>query len=116
VTSQRLQPSRAIFALTRRHRKLCGARHGSGAGRDGRPYYFIAQDGLKSTTIQLQSSGGPHPVTPKEEQNANLHIDRSTSNLLDARLQLKEAKVSLLRQTGQLDRGLNPRRGLRWPH
>jgi outer membrane protein TolC len=65
--------------------------------------YSIAQDELKSTTIQLHGSTGSPPLTPKEEQKAKLQERQKYLDLLDARLQLDKAKVSLLRQTGQLD-------------
>jgi outer membrane protein TolC len=65
--------------------------------------YSIAQDELKSTTIQLHSAAGSPPLTPKEEENAKLQERQKYLDLLEARLQLNKAKVSLLRKTGQLD-------------
>jgi outer membrane protein TolC len=65
--------------------------------------YSIAQDELKSTTIQLHGGTGSPPLTPKEEQNAKLQERQKYLDLLDARLQLDKAKISLLRQTGELD-------------
>jgi hypothetical protein len=66
--------------------------------------FSIAQDELKSTTIQLRGAAASPPLTPKEEQNAKIEERQKYLDLLDARLQLNKAKVSLLRQTGQLDR------------
>ena len=66
--------------------------------------YSIAQDELKSTTIQLRSTAGSPALTPKEEQNAKLQEREKYLDLLEARLQLDKARVSLLRQTGQLER------------
>lgn len=65
--------------------------------------YGIAEDELQSTTIELHGSTGSPPLTPKEEQNAKIQDRQKYLDMLDARLQLNKAKVSLLRQTGQLD-------------
>ena len=63
----------------------------------------IAQDELKSVMIQLHGVSGAAPLTPKEEQQAHIQERQKYIDLLDARLQLNKARVSLLRQTGQLD-------------
>lgn len=65
--------------------------------------YAIAQDELKATLIQLHGSTGTAPVTPKDERNARIQERQKYVDLLDARLQLSKARVSLLRQTGELD-------------
>ena len=65
--------------------------------------YSIAQDELKSTMIQLHDPAGSPPLTPKEEQNAKIQERQKYLDMLDARLQLSKAKITLLRQTGQLD-------------
>lgn len=65
--------------------------------------YAIAQDELKSTTIKVHAFDGSPPLTPKEEQNARIQERQKYLDLLDARLQLNKAKISLLRQSGQLD-------------
>jgi outer membrane protein TolC len=65
--------------------------------------YSIAEDELKSTVIQLHDPAGSPPLTPKEEQNARIQERQKFLDLLDARLQLSKAKITLLRQTGQLD-------------
>ena len=69
--------------------------------------YEIAETELRSTTTQLHASGGNPPLTPKEEQNAKMQTEQKLLDLLDTRLQLSKAKLSLLRQTGQLDHWLH---------
>ncbi|HXS77317.1 MAG TPA: TolC family protein [Terracidiphilus sp.] len=66
--------------------------------------YGIAEDELQSTIIELHGATGSPPLTPKDEQNAKIQDRQKYLDMLDARLQLSKAKVSLLRQTGQLDR------------
>lgn len=63
----------------------------------------IAQDELKSVGIQLHGVSGSPPLTPKEEQQAKIQERQKYVDLLDARMQLSKARISLLRQTGQLD-------------
>ncbi|HEX4756915.1 MAG TPA: TolC family protein [Terracidiphilus sp.] len=63
----------------------------------------IAQNELQSTTVQLHASSGGPPLTPKEEQTAHLQERQRYLDLLDARLQLRKAQISLLRQNGHLD-------------
>ena len=63
----------------------------------------IAQNELQSTTVQLHSSSGGPPLTPKEEQTARIQERQRYLDLLDAKLQLRKAHISLLRQNGQLD-------------
>jgi outer membrane protein TolC len=65
--------------------------------------YGIAEDELKSTTIELHGVAGSTPITPKEEQNAKIQDRQKYLDMLNAQLQLNKAKISLLRQTGQLD-------------
>jgi outer membrane protein TolC len=65
--------------------------------------YGIAQDELKSVTLEQHASSGASPLTPKEEQNAKIQGRQKYLELLDAQLNLRKAKLSLLRQTGQLD-------------
>lgn len=65
--------------------------------------YAIAQDELKSTSIQVHGAGGSTPLTPKDEQNAKVQERQKYLEMLDARLQLSKAKISLMRQSGQLD-------------
>lgn len=65
--------------------------------------YGIAQDELKSATIEQHASSGAAPLTPKEEQNARIQERQKYLDLLDAQLNMRKARLSLLRQTGQLD-------------
>jgi hypothetical protein len=69
----------------------------------------IAAKQLKSVLAQLSadnaSSSGPQ-MTPEDEQNARLKEGQQTVDLLNAQFQLNQAKVNLLRQTGQLDNWL----------
>jgi hypothetical protein len=46
-------------------------------------------------------------MTPEDEQNARLKAGQQTIDLLNAQFQLSQAKVNLLRQTGQLENWLN---------
>ena len=63
----------------------------------------LAQEQLQVVLVQLQSNpaGGP-PITPKDEQNARIQERQRTIDMLDAEFQLRQAEVSLLRQTGGL--------------
>jgi hypothetical protein len=63
----------------------------------------IAQNELQSTTVQLHASSGGPALTPKEEQTARLQERQRYLDLLDAKLQLRKAQISLLRQSGHLD-------------
>jgi len=66
----------------------------------------IAQDQLDAMLIQLQSGSGNSaapPMTPKDEQSARIQERQRRLEVLDADLQLREAQISLLRQTGELD-------------
>jgi hypothetical protein len=69
--------------------------------------YAIAQDELKATLIELKAPSGSTPRTPKEEQNAKMQERQKYLDLLDARMQLSKAKVSVMRQTDQLDSWLH---------
>lgn len=70
----------------------------------------IAQEQLKTVLAQLSaesgSTSGPQ-MTPEDEQNARLKAGQQTIDLLNAQFQLSQAKVNLLRQTGQLENWLN---------
>jgi outer membrane protein TolC len=66
----------------------------------------IAQEQLKIVSAQLSAangSSGGEQMTPVDEQNARLTESARTIDLLNAQFQLSQAKVNLLRQTGQLD-------------
>jgi outer membrane protein TolC len=63
----------------------------------------LAQEQLDVILVQLQSnSAGGQPITPKDEQNARIAERQRTIDMLDAEFQLRQAEVSLLRQTGGL--------------
>jgi outer membrane protein TolC len=66
----------------------------------------IAQEQLKAVLAQLSADNGSssgQQMTPEDEQNARLKQGQETIDLLSAQFQLSQAKVNLLRQTGQLD-------------
>ena len=66
----------------------------------------IAEAELNSALLQMkQSTGGPI-ITPKEEMNARIQERQKYLDLLDAKLQLAKARISLLRQTGDLEKQL----------
>lgn len=66
----------------------------------------IAETELNSALVQMkQTSGGPL-MTPKDEMNARIQERQKYLDLLDARLQLAKAEISLLRQTGGLEKWL----------
>ena len=62
----------------------------------------MAETESKSTLLQMkQSSGGP-TITPKEEMNARIQERQKYLDLLDAKLQLAKAQISLRRRTGEM--------------
>jgi outer membrane protein TolC len=66
----------------------------------------IAQDELGAVLIQLAPSAAPPAgqpaLTPKDEQNARLQLAQKQLDVLTSQQQLTQAKISLMRQTGQL--------------
>jgi outer membrane protein TolC len=69
----------------------------------------IAQEQLKAVLAQLSAdsgSSGGQQMNPEDAQNARLKEGQQTIDLLSAQFQLSEAKVNLLRQTGQLENWL----------
>jgi outer membrane protein TolC len=69
----------------------------------------IAQEQLKQVLAQLSADSGSssgQQMTPEDEQNARLKEGQQTIDLLSAQFQLSQAKVNLLRQTGQLEEWL----------
>lgn len=69
-------------------------------------YRDIAQAKLDAVLVQLSAKAGdPNKpqLTPKDEQNARLQERQRFVELLDMQLQLSQAQVNLMRQTGQLD-------------
>jgi outer membrane protein TolC len=66
----------------------------------------LARQQLEVLTLQLnQSSANPNgpQMTPKDEQNARIAERSKYLAFLDADFQLKQAQISLLRQTGGID-------------
>jgi outer membrane protein TolC len=66
----------------------------------------IAQEQVKVVSAQLSAASGSssgEQMTPVDEQNARLTESARTIDLVHAQFQLSQAKVNLLRQTGQLD-------------
>ncbi len=69
----------------------------------------IAQEQLKAVLAQLSADSGSTSgtqLTPEDEQNARLKEGQQMIDLLTAQFQLSQAKVNLLRQTGQLEEWL----------
>jgi outer membrane protein TolC len=65
----------------------------------------IAQDQLDAILIQLTAGSGrgsTPPMTPKDEENARIQERQHYLEMLDAAFQLRQAEITLLRQTGQL--------------
>ena len=67
----------------------------------------LAQDQLDAVKTQLQSgSANPNaaPLTPKDEEQAQINERVRYIDMLDARFQLTRAQLGLLRSLGQIDR------------
>jgi outer membrane protein TolC len=65
----------------------------------------LAQDQLDAATLQMQNGTGrpgAPPVTPKEQQLARIDERRYTVDVLDAKFQLLQAELNLLRANGQM--------------
>ena len=66
----------------------------------------ITQEQLKVVLAQLSAESGSstgQQMNPEDAQNARLKEGQQTIDLLSAQFQLSQAKVNLLRQTGQLE-------------
>lgn len=66
----------------------------------------LSQEQLDATLLQLTASNtDPNrpQLTPKDEQNAHIQERARTVDFLNRQLDLQQAQISLLRQTGQLD-------------
>ncbi len=69
----------------------------------------MAQEQLNVVLAQLnsQSASDNRPqMTPKDAENARLQMSARRIDLLNAQFQFSQAEVSMMRQTGQLDRWL----------
>ena len=64
----------------------------------------LAQQQLDVLLVQL-NSGNPNgaQMTPKDEQNSRIAEREKFLSVLDARFQMRQAQINLLRQTGQLE-------------
>lgn len=64
----------------------------------------LAQQQLDVLLLQLKAVPGPNtvPLTPKDEQNSRIQERQRFIDVIQANLQLHQAQISLLRQTGQL--------------
>lgn len=65
----------------------------------------IAQDQLEAVLTQLKPGAvtpSGQPLTPKDEQNARLAVAERRLDLLNAELQLDQAKITLMRQNNEL--------------
>jgi outer membrane protein TolC len=68
----------------------------------------IAQQQLEVILVQAASGSSSAPlVTPKDEESARIQERQRYVEMLDADFQLRESKIQLLRQTGELDDWLN---------
>ncbi|NYF79875.1 TolC family protein [Granulicella arctica] len=66
----------------------------------------LAQQQLEAMTIQLQEGTGNtsgRQMSPKDEQNARISERQKFLSVLDTTLQMRQAQINLLRQTGQLE-------------
>jgi outer membrane protein TolC len=65
----------------------------------------LAQDQLDAATVQMQNGTGrpgAPPVTPKDQQLARIDARRYAVDVLDAKFQLLQAELNLLRANGQI--------------
>jgi outer membrane protein TolC len=70
----------------------------------------LAQQQLDVILVQLQSGSGSSSgplLTPKDEESARIQEEQRYIEMLDAEFQLRQTRVQLLRQTGELDGWLN---------
>jgi outer membrane protein TolC len=66
----------------------------------------IAEDQLNAILVQLATGSGRGstlPMTPKDEMKARIQERQRHLEMLDARFQLRETQIQLLRQTAQLE-------------
>jgi outer membrane protein TolC len=64
----------------------------------------MAQEQLDVILVQLKATpSSSAPITPLDEQNARIQERQRFIDLVDATYQLRDAQLSLLRQTGQLE-------------
>jgi len=66
----------------------------------------LAQQQLDAMLVQLQAGNGNasgRQMSPKDEQNARIAEREKFLSVLDMTLQMRQAQINLLRQTGQLE-------------
>jgi outer membrane protein TolC len=64
----------------------------------------MAQEQLDVILVQLKATpSSSAPITPMDEENARIQERQRFIDLVDATYQLRDAQLSLLRQTGQLE-------------
>jgi len=67
----------------------------------------LAQAQLDAVTSQLTAGNEGLQMSPKDEQNARLQERQRYVDMLQGQMELRQAEVNLMRQTGQLDAWLN---------
>jgi outer membrane protein TolC len=68
----------------------------------------LAQQQLEVILVQAASASSTGPlVTPKDEESARIQERQRYIEMLDAQFQLRQTRIQLLRQTGELDGWLN---------
>ena len=68
----------------------------------------LAQEQLENLELQLKAPAAGEPIqTPREEQNARIAERDRYLSLVDANFNLRQAQISLMRQTGRLVEWLN---------
>jgi len=68
----------------------------------------LAQQQLEVILVQAASGSSTGPlITPKDEESARIQERQRYVEMLDADFQLRQTKIQLLRQTGELDGWLN---------
>lgn len=98
--SQRNQFLEGRFKLRRSVSELAARSHLAEIDRD------IAQEHLKVIEVQLSAASGStsgQQMTPEDAQKARLDESARTIDLFNAQFQLSQAKINLMRQTGQLE-------------
>jgi outer membrane protein TolC len=72
----------------------------------------LAQQQLDVILVQAASGSSTGPlITPKDEESARIQERQRYVEMLDADFQLRQTKIQLLRQTGELDGWLNSAAG-----
>ncbi len=97
-SSPATRSSRAAIKLEHSTAELAAREELASLDRD------MAQEQLDVILVQLKATpSNSTPITPKDEANARIQERQRFIDLLDATFQLRDAQLSLLRQTGQLE-------------